>query len=412
MSRQLLLCVAFLCLVTQASLASAGDWPQILGPHRDGKGEKEKLVDRIPDGGPRKLWQRDVGAGYAGVAVADDRVILFHRVGNDETVEALQAATGEPIWKTSFATGEPSSMDSDKGPRCVPVIADGRVFLFGAGGNLHCVSFKDGQKLWSRDLATDFRIPDSYFACGSTPVVEGDKVLLNVGGRAARSGIVAFAVKNGATAWQTANDAASYSSPIVVTHDGVRHAIFLTRLHLVSVDPQTGHERFRHPFGQRGPTVTAATPLAFDGHLFLSASYGVGALYGKFSKDSFTEEWSSDEIMSSQYSTCVLHKGLLYGTDGREDIGVARLRCFDPATKKIHWTEEGFGVASPIVADGKLLLQKTDGTLVLAEPTPQGFRSLGRASILDGTTRALPALSNGRYFLRNSTTLKCVDLKK
>lgn len=413
MSRQILpRCIAVTFLLATATLVQAGDWPQILGPHRDGRGNKEQILERLPDAGPRQLWQRPVGAGYAGVAVADDRVILFHRLGNGEVVEALHAATGEPIWKTTFPSSEPDSMDSDKGPRCVPVIADGRVFLFGAGGGLHCVSLKNGDKIWSRNLTRDFNIPNSYFACGSSPLVEGDKVLLNVGGRAELSGIVAFAVKDGATAWQATSDAASYSSPIAVTHDGVRHALFLTRLNLVSLDPQTGRERFRHPFGQRGPTVTAATPLAFDGRLFLSASYGIGALSGKFTKDSFTEDWSSDEIMSSQYSTCVLHDGLLYGIDGREDIGVARLRCFDPVTKKIHWTEEGFGMATPILADGKLLLQKTDGTLVLAVPTPKEFRSLGTAPLLEGTARALPALSNARYFVRNSTVLKCFDLKK
>ena len=389
---------------------SAGDWPQILGPHRDGHGDKEQLLERIPEQGPRKLWQRAVGAGYAGVAVAGDRGVLFHRVDGDEVVESLDAATGKPEWKTTFPAAEPSSMDSDKGPRCVPVIAGDRVVLFGAGGNLYCVLLKNGEKLWSRDLARDFNIPDSYFACGSSPLVDGDKVLLNVGGRGARMGIAAFALKDGATVWQTANDAASYSSPIAVTHDGVRHAIFITRLNLISLDPQTGHERFRSPFGRRGPTVNAATPLALDGHLFLSASYGVGAVYGKFTKDSFTEEWSSDDIMSSQYSTCVAQDGLLYGIDGREDIGVARLRCFNPATKKIHWTEEGFGMATPILADGKLLLQKTDGTLVMAEANPKEFRSLGSVRLFDGTTRALPALSNGRYFVRDGQTLKCIDL--
>jgi outer membrane protein assembly factor BamB len=410
LARNLLLALALLDLCMGSS--RAGDWPQILGSHRDGRTDDEKIVEALPAAGLRPVWQRGIGEGYAGVAVSGGRVVLFHRVEGDEVVEGLDAATGKPLWSAKFATPAPSSMDSDKGPRCVPVISGERVFLFGAGGNLYAVSLKKGEKLWSRDLTTDFNIPDSYFGCGSSPMVVGDKVLLNVGGRGARHGIAAFSVKDGSTVWQSVNDAASYSSPIVATHDGVKHAIFVTRLNVVSLDPETGRERFRYPFGRRGPTVNAACPLVVDGHLFLSASYGVGALFGKFTKDSFTEIWANDDTMSSQYSTCVLHDGLLYGVDGREDVGVARLRCIEPRTGKVRWTEEGFGVAAPILADGKLLLQKTDGTLVLAEPSPKSFRSLGSAKLMNDTTRALPALSQGRYFLRDSRTLKCFDLSR
>src|SRR5262249_35972127 len=161
----------------------------------------------------------------------------------------------------------------------------------------------------------------------SSPIVEGDKLLLNVGGRG-DAGIVAFSVADGKTLWQKTNEQASYSSPVAVTHDGARHVIFATRLAATSGDPDNGALRRRMPFGEQGNSVTAANPLVLDGHVFLSASYGVGAAYARFTRDRVETVWANNDTMSSQYVTCVPHEGFLYGIDGRQDVGSARLRCF------------------------------------------------------------------------------------
>lgn len=387
----------------------AGDWPQILGPNRDGRADNERLASTWPAGRPGVRWQRPVGSGFAGVAVAGGKVVLFHRVGDQELVEAMDARTGVPLWKAGFATDYVSTISEDNGPRCVPVIHAGAVYVFGAGGNLHSLALDSGKTRWSRAVNEDFKVPEGYFGAGSSPLVEGDKLLVNVGGRSG-SGIVAFSLSDGKTVWKSTDEAASYSSPIAVTLEGVRHAIFVTRYNAVSVDPANGKERFRFPFGMRGPTVNGANPLVIDGHLFVSASYGVGAVFARIGKTSAQAEWKSDDVMSSQYATCVFHNGHLYGIDGRQDVGVARLRCFDPRSQRIIWTQEGFGMATPILADGKLVLMKTDGELVLAEAMPQAFRPLAAARLFDGIAQALPALANGLLYVRDSSTLKCVDL--
>lgn len=392
------------------ALLHAGDWPQILGPTRNGIAVNEKLTAVLPAGGPKTLWQRNVGSGYAGVAVAEGKAVLFHRVANDEVVEAMDAVTGKPFWKTSFPTQYVSTINEDSGPRCVPVIHKGNVYVFGGGGNLHSVSLADGKKRWSRAAYKDFEAPDGYFGAGSTPIVEGDKLLVNVGGKAG-SGLVAFSLADGKTVWQATDEQASYSSPVAVTLDGVRHVIFVTRLNVVSVDPENGKVRFKFPFGQRGPTVNAASPLVIDGHIFVSASYGIGAAIAKIHKTNVELLWSNDEVMSSQYSTCVYDGGFLYGIDGRQDIGVGRLRCFDSKTGKAQWTQESFGMATLILADGKLVILKTDGTLVLAAASPKSYQQLATAKVLTDTTRALPALSNGLLYARDTRTLKCVDLR-
>ena len=116
--------------------------------------------------------------------------------------------------------------------------------------------------------------------------------------------------------------------------------------------------------------------------------------------------------MSSQYTTCVEKDGYLYGIDGRQDVGVARLRCFDPRQPKVAWTKEEFGTGTLILADGKLLIMKTDGELVLAEPSPEKFRPLATAKLFDTTVQALPALAAGRLFVRDTKTLKCLAVGK
>ncbi|MBI3466956.1 MAG: PQQ-like beta-propeller repeat protein [Planctomycetes bacterium] len=396
--------------IAESSSLRAGDWPQILGPNRDGRAaDDERLASSWPSGRPPVRWQRPVGRGFAGVAVAGGKVLLFHRMGDQELVEAMDARTGVPLWKAGFPTRYVSTISEDNGPRCVPVIHDGAVYVVGAGGDLHSLTLDSGQTRWSRATSEELNVPDSYFGAGSSPLIEGDKLLVNVGGRSA-AGVVAFSLADGKTIWKSTDEGASYSSPVAVTLDGVRHAIFVTRFNVVSLDPANGQVRFRLPFGMRGPTVNGANPLVIDGHLFLSASYGVGAVFAKIGKDALDVIWTNDDTMSSQYATCVRHEGHLYGIDGRQDIGVARLRCFDPRTQKVLWTQEGFGMATLILADGKLLMMKTDGELVIAEATPTAFRQLASARLFSDTAQALPALSNGLLYVRDTGTLKCVDL--
>lgn len=397
---------------TWPGIAFAGDWPQILGPMRNGVAEGEQIAAAWPKGGPKLLWQRSVGEGFAGVAVLGQRAVLFHRMGDQEVAEALDAASGKALWKVEFPTTYRGQISEDNGPRCVPLVHQGRVFLVGAAGTLHCVTLETGKKQWSRAVYEEYRASEGYFGAGSSPIIDGDKLLLNVGGARSGAGLVAFSPATGKTLWLATDEQASYSSPTAVTVDGVRHVIFVTRYNVLSIDPESGAVRFRFPFGKRGPTVNAATPLVVDGHVFVSASYGVGAAFAKIGEAKADLIWANDDAMSSQYPTAVHHDGYLYGIDGRQDVGVAELRCVDPKNGKVMWNQPGFGMATLILADGKLVIMKTDGQLLLAEPSPQAFRPLANARVFNSTTRALPALAHGLLYVRDTKTLKCLDLRK
>lgn len=414
---RLLLTIFLLC---PTLVANAGDWPQILGPNRNGIAEKEKLADAWPDGGPKELWSKPVGDGFSGVAVQGDKAIVFHRIGDEEVAECVGAATGKRIWKAAWPTAYVPSFTSDRGPRAVPLIDGERVYLFGARGGLHCVKLADGEKVWSRDIYEDYSSkrpsrgepPEGFFGYGSTPIVEGDLLLLNAGGYSKEAGLVAFNKLTGKTAWAKTDERATYSSPIAATFDGQRHVIFATRLNVVSVDPKNGRTLFKFAFGDLGPKATGATPVVFDDHVFITGSYNFGAVLARVGRTGSIQVWSSDEVLSSQYTTSILHEGAMFGVHGRQDSSPAALRCIDPKTKTVHWEEPGFGYATLIKADEKLLIMKTDGKLVLARLNAKKFEPIASASLFGerATTRALPALSNGRLFVRDERSVKCFAL--
>lgn len=406
-----------LCLAIGLFVSSgrAGDWPQILGPHRNGVAVDEHLADNWPAGGPIPLWSRPVGSGFAGVSVSGDLAILFHRLGDEEIVEALDLDTGRPRWKIPFPATYSPIISDDNGPRATPVIDADRVFVYGAMGNLHCIDLASGNTIWSRDTFDDFHAKqasygepaEGFFGMASTPIVEGDKLLVNVGGQG-QAGIVAFSRDTGQTVWKATGERASYSSPVAVTVNGVRHLIFVTRLNVFSVDPDTGDVRFQFPFGRPGPTVNAASPLVFGRHLFVTASYGIGGVLAEIGGDEAEVIWRDSKTLASQYTTCIEHQGRLFGIHGRQDGRPADLRCFDPMTRKMHWTQPLFGYASLLKAGDKLLILKTDGNLVLASANVNRYEELARARVSRTTTRALPALANGRLYVRDTRTLRCL----
>ena len=397
-----------------AAPAEAGDWPQILGPTRNGHAVGEKLLESWPAAGPKVLWKYPLGSGYAGAAIAGGKAVIFHRVDDQERVEALDAATGKSLWKADFEATYGGGYNDDSGPRCVPLIAGKAVYVFGAAGELHAVELAGGKKLWSRDLYADYEGQEGYFGAGSSPIIVGGKLLVNVGGNGA--GIVALDPATGQTLWKGTDEAASYSSPAAIKIGDREQALFITRYNCVLADPQSGKATTLLPFGKRGPTVNAAVPLVFGGTVFLTASYGVGAVAARLEGTATKNVWANDDSLSSQYSTPVEQGGFLFGIHGREDIPPADLRCVEAATGKVRWSQSNYGVAHLILADGKLVIQGVEGHIALAAADPAKYRELASAQIARGSTRAIPALANGRLYIRASNSgggeLLCIQVGK
>lgn len=398
--------LAWLCC---AASVHAGDWPQILGPNRNGLAKDESL----PALGTREretpAWTVDCGSGFAGVAVSEGTVVLFHRQGEQETLSAFHATTGAPLWNRRFPCRYVPQYVDDDGPRAVPTIQGNRLYAFGVQGRLVCVDLANGDAIWSRETHQEFSAPEGYFGAGSAPLVEGRAVIVNVGGPKG-AGVVAFDSETGKPLWRATDELASYSAPIAVTIAEQRRVLVLTRLNFLGLDPSDGRETFRVPFGARGPTVNGALPVYHQGAVLLTASYGIGAKWLALQPDSAQSVWE-DPLLSSQYTTPIVHNGLVYGIDGRQDGGPISLKCFDPATRKVHWTKAGLDYATLVATADALLVMQTNGVLRVVELTPTAYRERGLVRLLSGTTRALPALARGRWYVRNERTLACFDFR-
>jgi outer membrane protein assembly factor BamB len=401
------------CLILLAgSLVAvrAEDWPQFLGLMRNGASSEPGLKLQWPPEGPSRLWEKKVGEGFSGPVVADERLILFHRVGDEEVVECLDAASGKERWRFAYLTQYEDALGKGNGPRATPTIAGKHVITIGAEGTLHCLDLESGKKRWSRSILKDYAVPPSYFGVGSSPLVEGDRVLVNVGAK--NAGIVAFALDDGREVWKSTSDGASYASPVACTIDGTRHALFFTREGVVLLDPAKGSERFRLRWRARYDTsVNAATPLVIGDQAFISASYETGALVLKLKKDGADVVWKNEELMSNHYNTCVHHEGHLYGFDGRQEAGAA-FRCVNLKEQKIAWTRPRFGCGAMVLAQDHLIVLTEKGDLVLVEATPMAYREKARVHLFDALPcRAQPALANGRLYLRDQAKLVCLGLK-
>jgi outer membrane protein assembly factor BamB len=393
-----------LLMLLSSSLA-AGDWPQILGPNRDGVASGEKLLLKWPDQGPASNWTHALGDGFGGVAVAGTSVIAYHRIEDKDHVECIDAVSGKTRWRTSYNANYRGGVNPDLGPRCVPLIQQGLVYVFSADGDLHCLALKDGAKVWTRETYGDFDGDEGYFGAGRTPIAAAGNIVVNVGGRK-NGGLVAFDAKSGKTSWQGTMEKASYSSPALAKIGDKQHVVFITRMSTLAVDPTNGKIAFQFPFGQTGPTVNAATPLIIGDLLFVTASYRIGARMVKLpaTGSKVTEVWANDETLSSQYSTGVHHQGHIYGFHGREDIGRASLRCVEVRSGKVAWSQDDLAVGHIVRSKDLLLILSVEGTLTLVKASSEGYQKLAEAQVTRGTTRALPALSNGRLLVRTSSS--------
>ena len=388
----------------------AVDWPQFLGPDRNGIYSGPELNEKWPSSGPRVVWRKQVGAGLAGPVVAQNRLILFHRVDDSEVVESLDARTGSAQWRHAYPTTYRDDFGFDEGPRAVPVVAGGLVYTFGAEGRLHAIDLATGKPIWNVDAMRQFSVPKGFFGAAGSPLIEGGRVIANVGGK--NAGIVAFDAKTGKVLWTATSHAASYSSGIAATILGKRYALFLTREGLVGLDPTTGEIRFQRAWRARqAASVNAATPIVIGNAIFVSAEYGPGAGVLQFDGAKLVDVWLSNDVLSNHYATSVYHERRLFGFHGRQEFGPV-FRAVDMESGKVLWSTGRFGAGTVTLAGSRLLIVRETGELILAAVSPTAFQPIATAQALPPTVRAYPAIADGLLYIRNDDTLVCLDLRR
>ncbi len=441
-----------LLLVGSGLLPSrGGDWPRFLGPEGTGFSTETGLLDRLPTNGPPILWERAVGTGYGAPSVWGRQVVLHHRQGNEEIVETFDAASGRPGWRQAAPSFFQDPYGYNNGPRCTPLLTSNRVFTFGAEGRLQALERETGKRLWERETGKEFEVPPAFFGVGSTPVLEGGRLLVMVGGQPS-SGMAAFDPETGRTLWQNVGETnwagqpmrgwpgeplvrwqraekqASYASPVPATFHGRRHVLCLMRQGLVSVDPAHGAVNFSFWFRSRlNDSVNAANPVVHGDLILVSAAYyRVGSVLLRVRPDGrgVDEVWRGIS-MEAHWTTPLLIDGALYAFSGRNEPD-AVLRCVDFLTGKVRWERDErwpphssrqppvFGRGSMIHADGKLIALGEGGMLGLFQPSAKECVELGRWQVpgLGYPCWAAPVLADRRLYLRSEDRLVCLDLGK
>jgi outer membrane protein assembly factor BamB len=398
-------------LAALAPFLIGAEWPQHLGPNRDGQSQDTGLVRQWPKGGPAVAWNREVGSGWSGPVIAGDRLVLFHRKGDEEVVDCLNPATGESRWTAKYRSRYVDEFNFDNGPRATPLMAGGRVFTFGADGDLRAWELATGKPIWDRNVNREYEVQKGFFGTASSPILAAGNLLVNVGGKGAA--VVAFDPATGKEVWKTGDDPVSYSSPVLAMLGDEEMAIFFTRSGLLAISPRDGRRRLSYPFRPRAhASVNAATPVVSGERVFLSTAYSTGAVLLATKGDKLVEVWQGENILSCHYNTPLLVKGHLYGIDGRQEGGQASLRCVEWDTGKVKWTKEAFGCAGLVHADGLVLACAESGEVVIFDPNPDGYKERGRAAVLDHPVRALPALAGGRLFVRDGKKLVALEVGK
>ena len=197
-----------------AENAVTSDWPRFLGPNGTPVSPETRLDHSLPPEGPAKVWEVRKGTGYACPAVARGKLVLFHRLDDREIIDCLEAETGKRFWSHSYSVVYSDRYGYSDGPRAGPVIDGARVFVFGVTAVLTCLDLGTGGVIWQRDAAKTDKAPKYFFGTGTSPLVHGDNLIVDLGGADGRD-IAAFDKTNGTVRWFAKSGwGQSYASPI------------------------------------------------------------------------------------------------------------------------------------------------------------------------------------------------------
>ena len=402
--------VAAIAVLLGGVISLHADWPQFLGPARNGTCSAAAIAKSWPKEGPKRLWVKDVGEGFSGPVIAGSRVILNHRLAGKDRVECFDWATGKSLWIQDVPARYVDDFGFDQGPRATPSIEGDHVVTLGADGLVRCLSLSEGAVLWSVDGKAVYSSRKGFFGLAPSPLIHKGMVFLNIGGTDGAS-VVALDLTSGGLRWKAGDDEASYASPVLAERPEGTQLLVLTRDALMGFDPSTGRLIFRYPWRPTThASVSAATPLVVGDTVFLSASYDTSSTLLRFGAGDPKPVWSGPEILASHYTTPVAHGGHLYGLDGRQERG-CELRCVDLDSGKVAWTIPGWPAGSLLIAGEELLILSEKGELIRGKASPEKFIETGRAQLLPFLARAHPALSEGRFYARSKDKLFCFDLR-
>jgi len=370
---------------------AVANWSGFRGSERDGIIRGLRIATDWSASPPVELWRRPIGPGWSSFAVRGDFLYTQEQRGDDEVVACYKVTTGEPVWMHRDAARFWES-NAGAGPRGTPTLSNGRLYTFGGTGIVNVLGAGDGTVVWSRNAASDTDAKLPYWGFSSSPLVVDDVVIV-----AASGALVAYDVATGDPRWSRSDSSASYSSPHLLTIDGVAQILLLNGDGVTSLTPTDGTLLWEHPWP--GYPIVQPT-LTADGDVLISinAESGTRRLAVAHGPGGWTveERWTSKGL-TPYYSDIVVHDGHAFGFDG------SILACIDVEDGKRKWKGGRYGAGQIfLLADQDLLLVLSEqGELALVNAAPDKFTELARFPAIEGKTWNHPVLAGDVLLVRN-----------
>jgi outer membrane protein assembly factor BamB len=414
MSRTLLTKTWFaVILFTAWANGQSYEWPQWLGPDRNGLTAETGLLESWPEGGPKRLWLfENCGVGYAGPAVADGRLYILGTRDEKAQLFALDISTGKEQWAAPI--GPIYRNDWGDGPRNTPAVEGDRVFALSANGVLVCVEAATGREVWRTTMESlGGSVPNWGYA--ESPLVDGGRVLCTPGG--AEGAIAALDKQTGKVVWQSGEipDLAHYSSIVRGEFHGRPQYVQLLEKRLVSVSPSDGKLLWEVPWP--GSVAVIPTPIIKGNQVFITSGYGAGCMLVEVTSDGEPKQVYANKVMKNKHGGVVWLDDHVYGYS--DDSGWV---CMDATSGDRTWRErDALGMGAIGYADGKFYcIDQDEGNVVLIDASPEGWNERGRFLLAPQSTQRKdrgriwvhPVIVDGKLFLRDQEFVYCYDVKE
>lgn len=398
------------------------DWPQYLGPDRNTVSSEKGLLRSWPPEGPKVLWTVPLGEGFGGPAISQGKVYVYDRADDKTNIlRCLDLMTGQEEW--TFSHESPGSVSYD-GSRSVPTIDGNRIYICGVFGNLHCVDLNTHKALWHRNLWTDFGGTEyPRWAIAQNPLVYKNMVI--VASQTNEVGIVAYDKTSGNIVWKTPKlpGAAAYVSPAIVKISGEDHLSMITaatrdgssRGAVLGYNPENGELLWSYEGWQCGIPIPNVTETG-NNHLFITGGYGAGSALIQVEKNE--NSYAVKEILTTKDFISHVHPAIFYKghvfTHNSDNSTQDGFGCMD-LEGNIKWKTKknpSFDKGGYIFVDDMIISSDGEKMLYLIEPSPEEFKVLAKAELLDTKQSWSPlALSDGKLVIRDQKQMKCVLVK-
>jgi outer membrane protein assembly factor BamB len=387
-------------------------WTQWGGPTRNFQTEATGIKDAWPVKGPRIVWKRSLGEGYSSPAVENGVLYTIYGKPKQEVVVAANAETGGTIWEQTapMTFVSDASLEQGNGPYSTPLIVGDRLFTTGVAGRLQCLDKKSGKVLWTQELLQTHRGSLMMYGYAASPIAFRDTVIVPVGGRG--RAVMAFKQADGAVAWSKNDFGNVYSSPLLINVGGLEQLAVLMDGAMIAVNPLNGDLQWQVPF-KADYSIAVATPVwGPDNLLFISSEYNAGTkvieLTRSGNQTAAKEVWSSNRLRLHHGNAMRIGDAIYFSSGGKGSQAI--LSAVEARTGKILWQQRSIEKATFVWADNKLITLDQDGNLMIAHPSPEGFKIATKAALLSRLAWTPPVLVGTRLYLRDRRTMMAVDL--